>query len=80
MSRLIDADLLLDDIRSHSESYFADDFAREWVDKQPTIDAVPVIRCKDCKHWKFDHTCKEHSLVSPMMANEFCSRAESEEI
>ena len=80
MSRLIDADLLLDDIRSHSESYFADDFAREWVDKQPTIDAVPVIRCKDCKHWKFDHTCKEHSLVSPMMANEFCSRAEREEI
>lgn len=40
--RLIDADALLDDIRSHSESYFADDFAREWVDKQPTVDAVPI--------------------------------------
>ena len=35
-----------------------------------------IIRCKDCKHWRFDHTCREHSLVSPMMANEFCSRAE----
>ena len=35
-----------------------------------------IIRCKDCKHWKFDHTCHEHSLVSPMMANDFCSRAE----
>ena len=40
--RLIDADTLLDDIRSHSASYFADDFAREWVDKQPIIDAVPI--------------------------------------
>lgn len=40
--RLIDADALLEDIRSHSASYFADDFAREWVDKQPTVDAVPV--------------------------------------
>lgn len=37
--RLIDADALLDDIRLHSASYFADDFAREWVDKQPTINA-----------------------------------------
>lgn len=40
--RLIDAEALLDDIRAHSESYFADDFAREWVDKQPIVDAVPV--------------------------------------
>lgn len=35
--RLIDADALIDDIRRHSESYFADDFAHEWVDKAPTI-------------------------------------------
>ena len=39
-------------------------------------DAQHIIRCKDCKHWKHDHTCREHSLVSPMSANEFCSRAE----
>lgn len=35
-----------------------------------------IIRCKDCKHWRDDHTCHEHSLVSPMCANEYCSRAE----
>lgn len=35
--RLIDADALMRDIRQNSESYFADGFAREWVDKQPTI-------------------------------------------
>lgn len=35
-----------------------------------------IIRCKDCKYWREDHTCKEHSLVSPMLANDFCSRAE----
>ena len=35
--RLIDADELIDDVRRHSESYFADDFAHEWVDKAPTI-------------------------------------------
>ncbi len=33
-----------------------------------------VVRCKDCKYWRDDHTCREHSLVSPMGANDFCSR------
>ena len=23
-----------------------------WIDDAPTIDAVPVIRCKDCKFWQ----------------------------
>jgi len=23
------------------------------VDAMPTVDAVPVIRCKDCKHYQF---------------------------
>ena len=46
------------------------------IQEMPTVDAVPV-RCKDCKWWRdTDHTCKEHSLVSPMRAEEFCSRGE----
>ena len=24
----------------------------EFIDDQPTIDAVPVVRCRDCQHWK----------------------------
>ena len=24
----------------------------EFIDDQPTIDAVPVVRCRECKHWK----------------------------
>ena len=23
-----------------------------WIRKQKTIDAVPVVRCLECKHWK----------------------------
>lgn len=63
---------------------------REWGMEQGYLNAIEcveeeppaqpeIIRCKDCKHWRFDHTCREHSLVSPMMANEFCSRAERRE-
>ena len=43
--RLIDADALIEDIREHSASYFADDFAHEWVDQQPTIE----LRCEECE-------------------------------
>lgn len=48
------------------------------IQGMPTVDAVPVVRCKDCKYWRrdIDHTCKEHSLVSPMLADGFCSRGE----
>ena len=35
--RLIDADALLSDVRQNSASYFADDFAHEWVDVAPTV-------------------------------------------
>ena len=54
MDRLISADALMEDIRKHSTSYFADDFAHEWVDKQPTIDPV---RHGTWRNYKDEHTC-----------------------
>ena len=26
----------------------------QWVSEGPTIDAVPVVRCKGCKYWSVD--------------------------
>lgn len=69
--RLIDADALIADIRENSESYFADDFAHEWVDRQPTIDAVPVVRCRECQLWDSnwddgeEHNCKADVCCHP---------------
>ena len=48
--RLIDADAL----KKHY-AWWDDDRQKLFdsiVDSQPTVDAVPVIRCKDCKHWQ----------------------------
>ena len=46
----------------------------------PTIDAVPVVRCKDCKHWKFaqhinDNLCHrfDGDPWIPTEPNDFCS-------
>lgn len=33
------------------EGYPHDDnrcYVKRWIDEQPTVDAVPVVRCKDC--------------------------------
>lgn len=59
------------DISEYSDKLWRNAYERGKRDAQPEI-----IHCRECKHWKQDHTCREHSLVSPMMANEFCSRAE----
>lgn len=61
--RPIDADALIKDVRENSESYFADDFAEFWVNRQPTIQP-DIIRCKDCiyqtESWSGIKYCEAH--------------------
>ena len=86
--RLIDADELLEDVRQNSQSYWADDFAYEWVNRQPTVDAVPVVRCKDCKYFTRDTITgvtipgSEYCIFTTnnrIEGDDFCSRAERKE-
>ena len=79
--RLIDADALIEDIRKNSASYWADDFAHEWVDKQPTINTVPVVQCKDCKFY-YQMTAETGicELACRHLGNDgFCSEGERNE-
>ena len=56
--RLIDADTLMDVIRQHEYRLATKQGSIDYgmftlgiqqaVDEQPTVDAVPVVRCKDC--------------------------------
>lgn len=53
MPRLIDADALMKYTQNQiSRSIDCNDIARF-----PTIDAEPVVRCKDCKHRGVDGKC-----------------------
>ena len=47
--RLIDADALLVEAMAEGAYGYVD--AKQIADAQ-TIDATPVVRCRDCKHWK----------------------------
>ena len=54
--RLIDVDDLIDFInmghlRNPLESCFSERDVVDMLESRPTVDAVHVVRCRDCKHW-----------------------------
>ena len=87
--RLIDADALIENIIESIPDLrkFSTKTVGEVIDNTPTVDAVPVIRCKDCKWYKTNYSWdgKEHRVCvieayEPVRkADDFCSRAERKE-
>ena len=91
--RLIDADELHKDVLNLPDCLngFSDTYDKAFilvlVDEAPTIDAVPITRCKDCKWYKTNYSWngKEHRVcvIEPYepvrKADDFCSRAERKE-
>lgn len=95
MSRLIDADTLKETIASNvypvADAFNSRDYGMFWtggiekaIDEQPTIDAVPVIRCKDCKYSSDNgvYGCRiesfDYDFDTRMYANDFCSCGKKE--
>lgn len=72
--RLIDADALINVLKDppvHASlcgMTMAD--VLSLVDEAPTIDAVPVVRCKDCEYWKV-----ETEQCDLFDADDYCSMA-----
>ena len=59
MTRLIDADALHRKVMTETNPYGKPTIdydsgvkVLEWIEQAPTVDAVPVVRCKDCKYFK----------------------------
>ena len=70
--RLIDADALKRNMFDYAppEMVWDRDDINHKIDEMPTIDAVPVVRCKDCKHsydspggWTCSHGVCVDSIV-----------------
>lgn len=86
MARLIDADALYRKVKMETNPYGKPTIdydngvkVLEWIDKAPTIDAVPVVRCKNCK-WLYDemddYCCRSHRGLVRICENSFCSYGE----
>lgn len=58
---------------------------RNAIETAPAVDAVEVVRCKDCKHLLRDfsirryHTCMRFRLPQRVGLNDFCSFGEMDE-
>lgn len=59
--RLIDADALSETIKQGVETNLQKFFANVCVATAPTVDAVPVVRCKNCTHYDLGVCLKIYS-------------------
>ena len=81
--RLIDADRALEIVRNqgiaHPNAYHLTNYAMLILREAPTVDAVEVVRCKDCEFrssWMMNrnlrYICPESGMF-PNCENDFCS-------
>jgi hypothetical protein len=81
--RLIDADRLSENIYDNISAPYEDSReAKEEclcaIEEAPTIDAVPVVRCKDCKY-RDGTPGQPNILCAQMHEDDFCSYGERKE-
>ena len=91
MKRLIDADALTNKYGDwYTEEGTEEGFIgclKQLIDEQPTIDAVPVVHCKDCKWYgRVDKRrfyrgmdCLQNRIGTIIPDKDYCSRAERKE-
>ena len=76
MTRLIDADVLMNEANSDGAYGYVD---AKQISEVPTVNAVEVVRCKDCK-WLYgvmdDYCCMNHKGLVKICENSFCSYGE----
>lgn len=57
----------------------------ERIKEAPAIDAVEVVRCKDCKHWAVLEECGHYcshwgNMMTDTLEDDFCSNGERREL
>ena len=57
---------------------------KDLINEMPTVDAVEVIRCKDCRYYEIHkpkvlENCERNGYIIPMKPDGFCSYGERKE-
>ena len=84
--RLIDASAMRDDWLENCENEYVYDTnaVLDSIDSQPTVDAVEVVRCRECKYSFYDEIfgnfwCNSHSGCRKVKDEGFCDLGERKE-
>ena len=83
MARLIDADRALEIVYEHGithpNAYYLTNYAMAILQEAPTVDAVEVVRCRNCKYGDWDSepddamVCMRTKGGFWKSGNDFCS-------
>ena len=79
--RLIDADALMIELNNTKYAWQDYDAVEDALRNIPTIEAEPVVRCKDCVNWEKATVSKNGFLICPksgmkILARKYCSDGE----
>ena len=79
---LISRSARLADLR---EKEFLPVIGRRTIERAPTVDAVPVVRCRECKHYEIHkpkvlENCERNGYIIPMKPDDFCSYGERKKV
>ena len=91
--RLADVDTIYDEVekQSNGSTGIERNCNRNFLNlicDAPTIDAVPVVRCRECKYWRRytrqweNHCageCERHRMEGGTYENDFCSYGQRKE-
>ena len=78
--RLIDADMIRDKLKQkeiNPATIFINEVLIGLLDDAPTVDAVEVVRCKDCKYWNGEGKYCDYDMSG--LAEDYCSWGERRE-
>ena len=71
MARLIDADraseIVYEQGIAHPNVYYLTNYAMAILQEAPTVDAVEVVRCKNCKHRRDKNEQEQRYLVEDVL-------------
>ena len=83
MSRLIDADALMECYNGLEKYHVPIGVVKANINDAPTVDAVPVVRCRECEHGEYDDAIEDeycyhcrYDGFSYNKADHFCSDGE----
>ena len=93
MERLIDADALHRKVKMETNPYGKPTIdydsgvkVLEWIEQAPTVDAVEVVRCRECKHawihpcgYVYCHRDGRNAYEMAFNLDSFCSYGERKE-
>ena len=73
MSRYIDADVMRDEWLYESGTFEPNDVL-DSIDCQPTVDAVPVVRCGRCEYYSNEMNCCSYvNGLQNVTKTDYCS-------